>query len=154
MGVIGKPSGGSIENRVKLMKVGEEGYISHWELEFDFNAVPYLNLNATVSKKKGKGTVPIKRTGPNNQDYQIDLRNTRLAWELVEYPFKDEEEDYTLQREIVALDYKEVRGSKPVKAQSRLSLQERLNQELTAAVASENYERAATLRDKLGSMRK
>jgi len=159
MAFIGRPNGGSIENIVKCMKVGERGYIDCDAIAFDTEKKPYLDLTASVAKRKNKEEaykIFIRRIGPGRADYEIYAKKKRHTWVVQEKPFsEDYPDDEYWKQDIVQLEYKEHSPSKQKNLEKRLpraSLKQRLQRDINSALKGEEYEKAAQLRDRLNKL--
>jgi len=74
---------GKLENTIKRMETGDEGFTLPWALSFEPNKDRYdvfLNVRYPVYPEKGKkgkkGEVVIlyiKRTGPKKNDFDVDV---------------------------------------------------------------------------------
>ena len=128
------------------MTVGEKGFTYYRALCFTEGKIPYLDTGMRLYKRpsSAKG-LPIQRTGSKRSNYDINIASVRYQWEILEYPF--ENEDWKLNQDIVRLKYNNRSSDTQDKRRKKkpLSLQEQLD----SAVAKENFEAAAKLRDKM-----
>ena len=86
MGIKGKPK---FEKSIEDMAIGEKGYIVPWALEFDKQGNAYLNTGFTIhSSPEGTVSMPIKRTGKNVGQYEIEVDfnyfGKKFKWEQKE----------------------------------------------------------------------
>lgn len=153
MGIVGRLKDEQLVKRVRELKPGEKGWIYSSGVQFDMNKNPFLNLNATVYfKREGDyDRIPIKRIGPGEGDYRVDIRKSWDTWELSENPFGDEDPFSTTnyKKEIVQLSYEPSKNQRGNKIGSRTPKLEDLERELTLAVQVEDFTLAAKLRDQI-----
>lgn len=85
MGIIGRLNKKNKERKIIDMDIGESGYTLPWALMFDKEEVPYLNIQYPIESKRG-GTLqlPIKRTGPGLEDYEINITKVNYQWDLTD----------------------------------------------------------------------
>ena len=139
MGIIGRPDeDGKLKRLVRDLKEGQTVYIVPGALAFDDDMTPYLNVRAPVKEQPDrKFCLPIKRTGPGLEDFVIDITQVNFKWQPYRAGELEGHEGY-----LVRLDYDQ--GKKPIQIEP-LTLQ----RQMEMAVAEENYELAAVIRDKM-----
>jgi hypothetical protein len=138
MGIIGRPDeDGKLKPIVRDLKEGQTVYIVPGALVFDDDMTPYLNVRAPVKEHPDrKFCLPIRRTGPGLEDFEIDITKVNFKWQ----PYQAGE--LAGHNYLVRLNYNE--RSKPARI-GPLTLQ----RQMELAIAEENYELAALIRDKI-----
>ncbi len=130
------------------MQVGDRGYTLCWALSYDFDGTPYLNTRYPVyQERRGTVKLPILRKGPGDADFIIDIRDVNYVWDkrdMSNYPDYFVRLETSLDQGIEDIMISEENGL----LDETFSL-DRLTNQLNKAVASENYELAAKLRDEI-----
>ncbi len=156
MGIINRPS---FEKTIADLVEGEIAYALPWSLAFDENEVPYLNLSMPVTKKpQGTSAMPIKKVGPNNNDYDINLNfeffDRKYTWDKQTEPFSGIFGGGDLN--IVQLNYgsEEKNFVSSMNNLSSIPSIRDLQINLNAAIKNQDYELAANYRDEINSHKK
>ncbi len=165
MEIKGKPI---FERKIRDMKIGETGYTVPWALIFDENKVPHLNLDMTIEKSpKGTISLPLKRTGPGNADYTIDLNfsyfGEKYKWATSDMDFDEEgmriiqlgDNPISIKRKTPELS--EGKGISILEREimaykrNKYPLTYNLRNFLDTALEKQDYEEAARLRDEINA---
>jgi len=168
MGITGKPN---FERTIRDMRVGEVGYSVPWALDFDKTGGIYLNLDMSIKKSpEGTCTLQIKKTDEGRTDYDVNLNigyfGGKYEWKISEIPFSnliggnrlkiakispDRDQNLNKGLENIVHNQKSSISFPKDPNEQKYPLTWRLRKELTRAISTEDYERAAVLRDKINA---
>ncbi len=145
--------------KIKDMKCGESGFMDIDALSITREGDKYrvfLNLREFFSLEEDvQYHIPITKIGQGESDYEVDIRKSESHIPIDDRPFFemiDEGEEYKL--EYVELHYRDKsKKGKTGDYNPRRRKLEKLEEKLQKAISEENYELAATLRDKLNARR-
>lgn len=152
MGLIGDfQKGRNVHRTIEDMLVGEKGYVVPLVLAVDENMRPYLYVQAVVHKELvGDVPIPIVRTGPGRNDYEVDIRNAGYKWEITISP--EQGWNGFNASKIVALEVtQQPTDAKDVEKAGRIA---RLRKQLASAIEKEDFRTAGYLRDKIKEIKK